>query len=60
MEHKTGIIYYEKPLNRDVVHCLVESMLSGIVSNLGFGTRKEKKIEKKAAKARKKQQKVDG
>jgi len=57
--YKTGIIFYEKPANRDVVHVLVESMLSGVVSSMGFGPKSMKKADKKAAKARQKKQKVD-
>ncbi len=57
--YKTGVIYYEKPVNRDVVHCLVQSMLSGIVSNLGFGLTTEKGAKKKAKNVGGKKQKVD-
>lgn len=57
--YKTGLVYYEKPLNRDVVHVLVQSMLSGVISNFGFGPGSMEKVEKKAAKVKRKEQKVE-
>lgn len=58
--YKTGIVYYEKPLNRDIVHVLVQSMLSGVVSNFGFGPASIETVEKRAAKLKDKPPKIDG
>ena len=52
--YRQGQIYYLKEYNRDVVHCLVEGMLSGVVSIMGFGPKTREKAAEKAMKKRKK------
>jgi len=46
--YKTAAIYYEKEYNRDVIHGLIQSMLSGIVSSVGLATKNLEKRQKQA------------
>jgi hypothetical protein len=48
--YKPGVIYYEKEYNRDVVHCTIMSMVSGIASSVGLSSRNLEKQEEKASK----------
>lgn len=48
--YKPGVIYYEKENNRDYIHGVIMSMLSGIESSLGFGSKNLEKKEQQAAK----------
>ncbi len=46
--YKTAVIYYEKEFNRDVIHGLIQSMLSGVVSSVGLATKNLEKRQKQA------------
>lgn len=48
--YKPGVIYYEKEYNRDVIHCTIMSMVSGIASSVGLNSRNLEKQEEKASK----------
>ncbi len=70
-KYKTAVVYYEKEYNRDVIHGLIQSMLSGIMSSVGLASKNlEKKMhqaenltkedtQKSAAKAQHQAEKVD-
>ncbi len=47
--YKSAVIYYEKEYNRDVIHCTIMSMVSGITSSLGFASRNLEKKESQAS-----------
>ena len=47
--YKAGVIYYEKEYNRDLVHCTVMAMLSGVLSSTGLASRNLEKRQKQAA-----------
>ena len=46
---KTAAIYYEKEYNRDLIHGTIMSMLSGVLSSLGFSSKNIEKQQQKAA-----------
>ena len=46
--YKTAVIYYKKEYNRDIIHGTIQSLISGIMSSVGFAT---KNLEKQQAKA---------
>ena len=46
-KYKTSLVYYEREFNRDFLHGMVMSLLSGITGTLGFGMQNEEKVQKK-------------
>jgi len=47
-QYKQGVIYYEKEYNRDVIHCTIMSLVSGIASSVGL---ESKNLEKRQSQA---------
>jgi len=46
-KYHTGLVYYEREYNRDFMHGMIMSLLSGILSTLGVGNQNEEKIRQK-------------
>ena len=46
-KYKPSLIYYEREFNRDFVHGMIESLLSGVAGTLGFGVQNEEKVQKR-------------
>ncbi len=42
-----GLVYYEREYNRDFIHGMIMSLVSGMMSTLGLGIQNEEKIQKK-------------
>jgi len=58
--YKPGEIYWEREYNRDIVHYSLQSLISGIISNLGFGPKNpEKAAERKKRREVKKRERED-
>ena len=48
--YKQAVIYYEKEYNRDFVHGNAMSIVSGLASSVGFGSKNLDKKQEKASK----------
>lgn len=48
-KYKTAAIYYEKEYNRDIIHGTVMSIVSGLMSSMGFSSKNVEKKKKQAA-----------
>jgi|GEM_PF-2832683 len=46
-KYKGGLVYYEREYNRDFMHGMIMSLVSGLMSTLGLGNQKEAKIQDK-------------
>ena len=42
-----GLVYYEREYNRDFIHGMIMSLVSGMMSTLGLGIQNEEKVQKK-------------
>jgi hypothetical protein len=46
-KYHPGLVYYEREYNRDFLHGMIMSLVSGLMSTFGFGVKNEEKLQKK-------------
>jgi hypothetical protein len=46
-KYHTGLVFYEREYNRDFMHGMIMSLLSGLMSSLGYGNQSEETVQRK-------------